>query len=477
MLKLNLGCGTNLLPGWDNHDQDVDLRQPLPWPDAAADYILLEHVLEHFNSAAGYSILEECWRVLKPGGVLRVCVPDVSRVAKGDADYAAFVAKQGWGSNPVKVIATCHGHEMLWTFDALAAVLGSIGFAPQRAQPRLSVHRELNNVEGHHKVVGVKFNDIETLVVEGTKPDPSQAKSPVFAERSGAPRPVPASTVTKTSLSKTAIVIASGGELFPFARDLVESIIQHRPDESVDVHVLDCGLTNEQCSELLQLGVDSIEAADVTDRARLPHLVPGHETLIWLDADTWLQDWRAIDLLSRGAADGALAIVPELHRSFSHLYQPVNDIRLSMRKSYATAFGEELARQMTWKPVLNAGVFALRTDSPLWELWARVMTDGLSRSNDPLLAQCALNVAIATSAHPVHALPQWANWPCELATPMLDGKTGLLIEPELPFEPLSIVHLGARRSTKVSLRTTDGGAIDTTLDRRAIISSLADDRG
>ena len=82
MRKLNLGCGTNILPGWENHDQDVDLRKPLPWMDGAADFVLLEHVLEHFNSAIGYSILEECWRVLKPGGVLRVCVPDVSRVAR-----------------------------------------------------------------------------------------------------------------------------------------------------------------------------------------------------------------------------------------------------------------------------------------------------------------------------------------------------------------------------------------------------------
>ena len=60
MLKLNLGCGTNRLPGWENHDADVDLRKRLPWPDGSAKYILLEHVLEHFGCGVGYKILEEC---------------------------------------------------------------------------------------------------------------------------------------------------------------------------------------------------------------------------------------------------------------------------------------------------------------------------------------------------------------------------------------------------------------------------------
>jgi len=125
---------------------------------------------------------------------------------------------------------------------------------------------------------------------------------------------------------------------------------------------------------------------------------------------------------------------------------------------------------MTWKPVLNVGVFALRTDSRLWDLWARVLNEGLSRSTDRLLTQCWLNVAVATSGFAVHPLPQWANWPCHLATPMLDAKTGLLVEPELPNEPLSIVHPGPRRNVKLAVTTTDGEVINTQLDRSAIRS-------
>ena len=170
MLKLNLGCGFNLLAGWENHDEDVDLRlRPLPWRDGSVQFILLEHVLEHFNCAIGYSILEECFRILAPGGVLRVCVPDVTQVARADPSYVEFLKRHGWPESPVKALATQHGHEMLYTAETLSIILQSIGFAPERAKPHVSSHPELCNVEGHHKIIGRKFNELETLVVEGMK--------------------------------------------------------------------------------------------------------------------------------------------------------------------------------------------------------------------------------------------------------------------------------------------------------------------
>jgi predicted SAM-dependent methyltransferase len=169
VLKLNLGCGTNRLGGWENHDADVDLRKRLPWPNESAKFILLEHVLEHFGCGVGYKILEECWRILPPGGVVRICIPDVTKV-QSDPAYTEFIQRAGWGDNPVRAVACYHGHEMLWTYDTLAVVLKSIGFQPKRCSPRVSEHPELCNVEGHHKVVGERINDIETLVVEGTKP-------------------------------------------------------------------------------------------------------------------------------------------------------------------------------------------------------------------------------------------------------------------------------------------------------------------
>lgn len=82
-MKLNLGCGTQILAGWHNvdlkrSDENVDLGKfPWPWPDNSAEDILASHILEHFDREAGRYFLAECWRVLVPGGVLHLAVPDM----------------------------------------------------------------------------------------------------------------------------------------------------------------------------------------------------------------------------------------------------------------------------------------------------------------------------------------------------------------------------------------------------------------
>ena len=85
-MRLNLGCGANKIPGWVNvdhsaecaPDQVVDLESlPWPWPDDAADEIMLTHVLEHLGAtAAGYiGIVKELWRVCRPGATVTITVP------------------------------------------------------------------------------------------------------------------------------------------------------------------------------------------------------------------------------------------------------------------------------------------------------------------------------------------------------------------------------------------------------------------
>lgn len=81
--KLNLGCGKAKLIGWVNVDNwgDVDLKHdlnefPYPWDDNSVDEILMNHVLEHIPN--WWDAFRECARILKPGGVLRINVPDES---------------------------------------------------------------------------------------------------------------------------------------------------------------------------------------------------------------------------------------------------------------------------------------------------------------------------------------------------------------------------------------------------------------
>lgn len=91
MRLLNLGCGSRFHPDWLNLDftpahpsiMAHDLRRGIPFPDATFDGVYHSHVLEHFPKRQAPTFLRECHRVLKPGGVLRVAVPDLERIAQG----------------------------------------------------------------------------------------------------------------------------------------------------------------------------------------------------------------------------------------------------------------------------------------------------------------------------------------------------------------------------------------------------------
>lgn len=83
--KLNFGCGTRFADGWDNIDfyssgpevRRVNLLRGLPYPSSSFDAVYSSHVLEHFTQSQCLAMLRECFRVLKPGGSVRVVVPDI----------------------------------------------------------------------------------------------------------------------------------------------------------------------------------------------------------------------------------------------------------------------------------------------------------------------------------------------------------------------------------------------------------------
>lgn len=81
-MKLNLGCGPKMLPGYVNVDlyaaaPDVraDVRA-LPFADGEADEAILYHCIEHVDRTEGLIALSEIHRVLRPGGTLAVETPD-----------------------------------------------------------------------------------------------------------------------------------------------------------------------------------------------------------------------------------------------------------------------------------------------------------------------------------------------------------------------------------------------------------------
>jgi predicted SAM-dependent methyltransferase len=142
-LLLHLGSGGHELPGWVNVDlvgmgSDLrwDLTTKLPFPDGSADAVFLEHVLEHFPLETVLAMLAECRRVLAPGGIVRVGVPDFGRYAESYAGDRSFLEELRPG-RPTPLLALAevalsHGHRSVWDAETLERVLEESGFVEVR---------------------------------------------------------------------------------------------------------------------------------------------------------------------------------------------------------------------------------------------------------------------------------------------------------------------------------------------------------
>ena len=88
-MKLNIGCGEYKLQGYVNIDAQEEVGPDLvaeawslPFEDNSVSEIYAGHVYEHMTKEDGNRALREFHRVLKPGGLLTVVIPDARKAAK-----------------------------------------------------------------------------------------------------------------------------------------------------------------------------------------------------------------------------------------------------------------------------------------------------------------------------------------------------------------------------------------------------------
>jgi hypothetical protein len=97
MERLNLGSGHQKIQGFKNLDRIFgDTIYPLRWGDGSVDEIRASHVLEHFKHNDSQQVVNDWVRALKPGGILRIAVPDFAKVVElyregGDPNLAGYV--------------------------------------------------------------------------------------------------------------------------------------------------------------------------------------------------------------------------------------------------------------------------------------------------------------------------------------------------------------------------------------------------
>ncbi|NER33274.1 MAG: methyltransferase domain-containing protein [Oscillatoria sp. SIO1A7] len=204
-IKLNLGCGDQIVNGWLNVDYSVgarlakiplfplinkklrllnldwnekillhDLTKKFPWSDESVDEIYSSHTLEHLDKNQGDAFLSECYRVLKKEGIIRIVVPDlrafVDSYVKGELLAENFVKNLGvlyeeQGDSSLKrrlAPLIRFPHKCMYDTERLLEIMSLIGFDCQSTEPFTSEISDIKNIELPERTV-------EAVIVEGKK--------------------------------------------------------------------------------------------------------------------------------------------------------------------------------------------------------------------------------------------------------------------------------------------------------------------
>jgi len=131
MIRLNLGCGFNKIPGLTNIDCDrrvnpdllCDIENGLPFEDSTVDEIFAKDFLEHIHPDKVIFVIEEIYRVLKPKGKFESITPSTDgRGAFQDPTHRSFWNINSW------LYYTDDAHRSFYNINAKFEVLMLVDF-------------------------------------------------------------------------------------------------------------------------------------------------------------------------------------------------------------------------------------------------------------------------------------------------------------------------------------------------------------
>ena len=154
---LNLGAGPNRYKGWltaDAFKSEADIYlnaySKFPFKDSTWDVIYSEHMLEHIYVDKVPHLLSEVFRILKPGGLFRVTVPDLeihakNYIQKNDQFFEPIITKykSRWNTKKSKywlirsnggafmsrAVQRFYRHRWMYDFETLSSCLKEVGFS------------------------------------------------------------------------------------------------------------------------------------------------------------------------------------------------------------------------------------------------------------------------------------------------------------------------------------------------------------
>lgn len=151
-VKLHIGCGKRYIPGFIHIDirkfPHIDYVASVDklnmFKDKSVDLIYSCCLLEHFKRYETENVLKEWYRVLKPGGILRLSVPDFEKLIEVYLKYhdlklvlGALVGRQDYPENT---------HYMVFDFEILSELLKKVGFKRvYRYDWRKTIHKDYDD--------------------------------------------------------------------------------------------------------------------------------------------------------------------------------------------------------------------------------------------------------------------------------------------------------------------------------------------
>jgi predicted SAM-dependent methyltransferase len=165
-VKISLGSGGVRFDGWTHVDADpqwqpdvcMDLRDPLPFADASADFMQSEDFIGQLTLDEADAFFRECHRVLKPGGVLRLLTPDL-RLLLDMYVNADLRLRELWErevgiplktrtlGEVVNLAITFANHKFFYDEETLRALMEPIGFALDRVSCQQSAYPPLRGLD------------------------------------------------------------------------------------------------------------------------------------------------------------------------------------------------------------------------------------------------------------------------------------------------------------------------------------------
>jgi len=122
-LQVILGAGGDSQPGWLATDiSHLDMLSDQDWrkyfKESSIDALFAEHVWEHLDEADGVTAAKNCYSYLRPGGYIRIAVPDGFHPS---SEYLDFVKPMGSGLGS-------EDHMVLFTYVSLTKIFETVGF-------------------------------------------------------------------------------------------------------------------------------------------------------------------------------------------------------------------------------------------------------------------------------------------------------------------------------------------------------------